>query len=136
MARDHCPFRKTILGGVCACSLAVKAHLPTGCSVTCRDDNAWDRCDDLLSDMITAAQFTLQFVKNTDSMTHGKLLKIQHGGLLGLARLVKGEGVTAVDDIHALVTSAEQQYSSIQKIPHKDLLNDIAGWQLKRRHSK
>ena len=136
MTREHCPFRKTILGGYCACSLSLKTHLPTGCSVSCRDDNAWDQCDDLLSEMVTASKFVLHFIEDADSLTHGKFMKVQHGGLLGLAKLINGENVTMVEDIHTLVNKAKQRYTSLQAIPYHDLLDDIANWQLKRRRRK
>jgi len=136
MTREHCPFRKTILGGTCACSLALKTHLPTGCSVSCSDDEAWDQCDDLLNEMVVAAKFVLQFIEDTDSLTHGKFMKVQHGGLLGLAKLMNGEATTTVDDIHALVNNARQRYTSLQDIPYHRLLDDIANWQLKRRRRK
>jgi len=133
MMREHCPFRKTILGGTCSCSLALKSHLPTGCSVSCSDEDAWQQCDDLLNEMIIAAKFVLQFIEDTDSLTHGKLMKIQHGGLLGLVKLVSGEETTSVDDIHGLVNSAKHRYTSLQDIPYNNLLDAIANWQLRRR---
>ena len=136
MAREHCPFRKTILGGTCNCTLASKTHLPTGCSISCSDDRAWDDCEHVLNEMISAAQFVLQYVDGTDSLTHGKLMKVQHGGLLGLARLVYGEQVSHVDDIRALVNAAQRTYTSLSLIPCAELLTDISGWQLKRRRSK
>jgi len=136
MSREHCPFRKTILGGSCACSLALKTHLPTGCSVSCKDDAAWDQCEALLDEMITAAKFVLQYIEDSESLTHGKLLKIQHGGLFGLARLVYNKHVTQIDDVHCLVNDAKQQYHSLDAIPYQELLDDIANWQLKRRRGK
>ena len=136
MSREHCPFRKTILGGTCACQFALKTHLPTGCSVSCSDDSAWDQCDELLAEMLGAAKFVLQFIEDTDSLTHGKFMKVQHGGLLGLARLMSDNKSTIVDDIHALVNSATQRYSSLQNIPYQELLDDISNWELKRRRNK
>jgi len=136
MSREHCPFRKAILGGTCSCHLALKAHLPTGCSVSCSDDEAWDQCDALLSEMLGAARFVLQFIEETDSLTHGKFMKVQHGGLLGLARLMSNGKSTDVHDIHDLVNAAKQHYGSLHDIPYQELLDDIAKWKLKRRRDK
>lgn len=135
MPRDHCPFRKTILGGSCSCCLAQKTHLPTGCSVSCGDDAAWDQCDELLNIMITSSQFVLHFVEDSDSMTHGKLMKVQHGGLFGLAKIINGSESQDVDDIYTLVNKAKQTYKTLQDIPYSLLLNDIEAWQLKRRRN-
>ena len=120
MARDHCPFRKTILGGTCNCSKAAKTHLPTGCSVTCKDDTAWDQCEQILDHLVGGAQFTLHYVDGTDSLTHGKLMKVQHGGLLGLAVLHNDK--EQVSDIHELLEKLVARYGSVGDIPIEPLL--------------
>jgi len=135
MARDHCPFRKPILGGTCGCSFAAKTHLPTGCSVTCKDDAAWDRCEKLLEHFITAGQFALHYVDGTDSLTHGKLMKVQHGGLLGLSNILNDENVQ-VSDIHELVDKALTQYGAIGDIPVESLLPYIKAHENRRRKNK
>ena len=133
MARDHCPFRKTILGGACDCSLAAKTHLPTGCSVTCKDDAAWDRCEALLDHLVGAAQFVLQYVDGTDSLTHGKLMKVQHGGLLGLQQLLTPDEGGAVNDIHAMLDRAVEVYGSVMSIPVEPLLPCIKAHENRKR---
>ena len=120
MARDHCPFRKPILGGTCGCAYAAKTHLPTGCSVTCKDDAAWDRCEQLLEHLISAGQFALHYIDGTDSLTHGKLMKVQHGGLLGLAVLYNDK--EQVSDIHELLEKLVARYGSVGDIPIEPLL--------------
>jgi len=132
MARDHCPFRKAILGGACGCSLAAKTHLPSGCSVTCKDDVAWDRCEALLDHLVGAAQFVLHYVDGTDSLTHGKLMKVQHGGLFGLCAMLDN-GNEQVSDIHGLLGKAVTRYGSVANIPVEPLLPYIKAHENRKR---
>jgi len=133
--RAHWPFRKTILGGSCECGQSRLAHLPTGCSVICQSEEAFVRCEELLDKLINVSQFVLQYVEGTDSFTHGKLLKVQHGGLLGLAKEISGSEMQHVSDINALVNAAKQRYKTLQEFPYPLLLNDIQNWKLKRRRN-
>jgi hypothetical protein len=132
MTRAHCPFRKTILGGSCQCSRAAMSHLPTGCSVTCASLDAFGQCEQFLDHLINAAQFALHYVDGTDSLTHGKLMKVQHGGLLGLQMLIE-ESEQAVGDIHGLLNTAVARYGGIEDIPAELLLPYIKAHQNKRR---
>lgn len=135
MTRAHCPFRKTILGGTCQCSRAEMAHLPTGCSVICTSLNAFGQCEQFLDHLINAAQFALHYVDGTDSLTHGKLMKVQHGGLKGLQVLINDSG-QAVEDIYGLLNDAITRYVAVEMIPVEALLPYIKAHQNKRRKNK
>jgi len=132
MTRAHCPFRKTILGGGCQCSQAAMSHLPTGCSVTCASLDAFGQCGQFLDHLINAAQFALHYVDGTESLTHGKLLKVQHGGLKGLQALVNDSEQT-IEDIHGLLNKAIARYGEIEAIPAESLLPYIKAHENKRR---
>jgi hypothetical protein len=69
------------------------------------------------------------------SMPHSVLVKIQHGGLLGLQRLLEpgAAGSGAVQDIHALVDQAAGKYSNLDAIPCPALVQDMTGYKLRRR---
>ena len=111
------------------------SHLPTGCSVTCASLDAFGQCEQFLEHLINAAQFALHYVDGTDSLTHGKLMKVQHGGLLGLQVLMH-ESEERVSDIHALLNEAIAQYDEIEAIPAELLLPYIKAHQNKRRKNK
>lgn len=108
------------------------SHLPTGCSVTCASTEAFGRCEQFLEHLINAAQFVLHYVDGTDSLTHGKLMKVQHGGLQGLQVLVE-ETEKPITDIHALMNDAVSRYGKVDEIPTELLLPYIKAHQNKRR---
>jgi len=131
--RAHCPFRKTILGGSCECRLSRLAHLPTGCSVICQSEEAFARCEELLDKLINVSQFVLQYVEGTDTFTHGKLLKVQHGGLLGLVQLLENADVDKVSDINGLVDRLLETYQTLDDVPYQQILTNIEAYSIKRR---
>lgn len=108
------------------------SHLPTGCSVTCASAEAFDRCEKFLDHLINTAQFALHYVDGTDSLTHGKLMKVQHGGLQGLQALMHDDE-EPVGDIHALLNDAISRYGETEVIPTELLLPYIKAHQNKRR---
>lgn len=122
----HCPFRKTLLARDYACEHSSITHLPTGCNIVCDSDAASADCNLLMRELIQAAQFVMRYQPDTDSLTHGKLLKIQYGGLKGLQRLVQGDvDRHQVENISALVQQAKCQYSGFENIHYAALLQDI-----------
>lgn len=108
------------------------SHLPTGCSVTCASLEAFGQCEQFLDHLINAAQFALHYVDGTASLTHGKLLKVQHGGLKGLQALIE-ESEQAIEDIHGLLNKAIARYGEIEAVPAESLLSYIKSHQNKRR---
>jgi hypothetical protein len=108
------------------------SHLPTGCSVTCASLDAFDQCEQFLDQLINAAQFALHYVDGTDSLTHGKLMKVQHGGLQGLQVLIE-ETKQPITDIHGLLNKAVACYGTVEDIPAESLLPYIKAHQNKRR---
>lgn len=108
------------------------SHLPTGCSVTCASAEAFDRCERFLDHLVNSAQFALHYVDGTDSLTHGKLMKVQHGGLQGLQALMH-DNEEPVGDIHALLNDAISRYGEVDAIPTELLLPYIKAHENKRR---
>ncbi len=69
------------------------------------------------------------------SMPHSVLVKTQHGGLLGLQRLLDGGSAVAdeVKNIHALVDRAVEKYGGPDAIPCQAFVEDMTSYKLKRR---
>jgi hypothetical protein len=133
----HCPFKKTLLSKEFACQCSSITHLPTGCNIVCENDKACDDCNVLMTHLINAARFTLQFQPDTDSLTHGKLLKIQHGGLKGLEKLLQHHGERATtQNISILVSSVEHYWKGFENIPYEKILKEISSHRNRQRRSR
>lgn len=132
MDRPHCVFRKPVMGSGFPCRHASLCHTPMGCSVLCGDLAAYDHCQDMLDTLIHAGRFALGFTPDTDSLTHGKLMKVQHGGLLGMNRALNPDREPAdIKDISQLIDSATKV-----DLPLQDIIAEMRQWQNRRRGRK
>ncbi len=129
MDKPHCVFRKPVMGSGYTCEHASLCHTPTGCSVLCEDLEAFDRCSEVLDTLIVAGRFALGYTPATDSFTHGKLMKVQHGGLLGMQRFLRPDSTAdKVENIHQLVAQALQV-----ELPLQDIVAEMRAWKNRRR---
>jgi hypothetical protein len=72
------------------------------------------------------------------SMPHSVLIKIQHGGLLGLQRIM-GEApaeASTVADINALCERAVLRFQGAASIPYQTFVQDMTTYKLKRRGAR
>jgi hypothetical protein len=134
MSSPHCVFRKPVMGSGFSCPHASLCHTPMGCSVLCADLDAYDRCNDLLEVLTETGRFALSYTPGTDSYTHGKLMKVQHGGLIGLNRALRPEQpASPVQDIAALVELADAVERRDEELPLQEIINEMRHWQNRRR---
>ena len=92
-----------------------------------------------MQQLINAGKFTLQYQPDTDSLTHGKLLKVQYGGLKGLAKLLQTEDMDAgqlLSDINHLVRQVRQHWGNYDAVPYEQILQDISTHQNRKRRSR
>ena len=79
----------------------------------------------------------LGYVDDLTQLPHGVAMKVQMGGLLGLARLTGwGDTAAAVGDVGTVIVAAVDRYGGVAAIPCADLVADMASFQLKRRRSR
>lgn len=129
MQNPHCAFRKPVMGSGFTCEHASLCHTPMGCSVLCQDLDAFDRCNDLLDTLTEAGRFALGYTPGTDTFTHGKLMKVQHGGLLGIQAFLEPDATAdRVENISELVDKALQI-----ELPLQDIINGMRHWKTRRR---
>ena len=69
------------------------------------------------------------------SMPHSVLIKIQHGGLLGLQRLMNDAPAVGqtVANINDLVERAQRHYGDYAAIPYSEFVPDMTAYKLRRR---
>lgn len=132
MDHPHCAFRKPVMGTGYGCEHASLCHTPMGCSVLCQSPEHYARCNDVLDSLIEAARFALSYTPGTDSFTHGKLMKVQHGGLIGLNKVLNpAADPHHIENICALIA----QVSAID-LPLQEILAEMREWQNRRRGKK
>lgn len=134
MEEYKCAFSNTLVTNQFACEKAEQVTRRGGPDVACTSDAAHQRCEKLFQQMKAAALPAFGVDDDLLSMPHSVLVKIQHGGLLGLQRLLDGAaGSGDVKNIHALVDQAVGKYNHLDAIPCSALVQDMTSYKLRRR---
>jgi hypothetical protein len=135
MDEYKCAFSSTLVTNQFACENAEQVTRRGGPDIACTSDAAHQRCEKLFQQMKAAALPAFGVEDDLLSMPHSVLVKIQHGGLLGLQRLLESDaaGSAAVPNVHALVEQAVGKYDNLDAIPCPALVQDMTGYKLRRR---
>ena len=129
-----CPFEKSILSRQCGCQYAYRFHIADREGTACRCDAAQRACISLLRLLRRNAQVALGLSAPPGNLPHGKEMKVQMGGLLGLQCLVAPSAdTTKVDNVHGLVQAAERAYGNLQTLPFSEIIRSIASYRGRRR---
>jgi len=131
-----CPFRRVLLPGDFGCRHATVVTRREGPDIACDAAETNTLCGEVLARLKEAGLPALGFVDDLTQLPHGVAMKVQMGGLLGLARLTgRGDAAAAVDDVGTLIVAAVDRYAGTAAIPCADLVADMESFQLKRRRS-
>jgi hypothetical protein len=131
-----CPFSAPLVAQDFGCRHAGTVIRRGGAEIACRSEAACTRCGELHRAMKAAALTDQGYEDDLTEVPHSLLVRIQHGGLLGLQRITLESG-TAIEDIDRLLESAVAKFGAVSAIPCQDLCPDIAGYRLPgRRHRK
>jgi len=130
-----CPFEKAVLTNRCGCELSQRILLAEREAASCAHVDARDRCVELLGLLRDKARFALKETRIGAPLPHGKEIKVQVGGMLGLQELVgiAAQGATTVNNVSAVLDAALNRYGSIQDLPFQDLVRHVLNYEQRRR---
>ena len=133
-----CLFEKSILARQGNCSQASRFYLAEREGVHCRSDQGQRRCDELLQLLRKHARFTLKSANQGDTLPHAKVMRIQVGGLQGLALATDAttEETTGLEDICALIERAVEQFESLDQLPFQEIIKQIAAYKGRQRRTR
>lgn len=133
---DHhkCAFSAPLVTHQFGCSRAQEVVRRGGAEIDCNDATACGRCTQLVERLKAAALPAFGVEDDLLSMPHSVLVKIQHGGLLGLQRLLTGAAGERVEDIDRLVAEVEARYG--ESPPAGEVLADITGYKPRGRRGR
>jgi hypothetical protein len=132
-----CPFKKAIFSTVCGCEKSERIYIGDREAMVCADPLAQARCRELIERLRTAARFALQ-VANVGGLPHGKAIKVETGGLLGLQAALDSQTVESrrVDNVHALLEEAAARYGGLSALPYGDIIREVARFTPKVRRGR
>jgi hypothetical protein len=84
------------------------------------------------------ARFALKLSGDEEQLPFNKEIKVQTGGMLALQLLLKPEmaGAENIDDIHALLSLAEERYESLESLPYSDIMPGVVSFEGRKRRKK
>jgi hypothetical protein len=83
-------------------------------------------------------RFTLKSANPSGALPHAKVMRIQVGGLQGLALATgsaTGEG-SELEDIFALVECAIAQFETLDRLPFQEIIKQVAAYRGRPRRSR
>jgi len=126
-----CVFAKAILRRCCRCSRSQKLFIAEREAVACKSPGARQRCAEVLEVLHSKAIFALRLPHAESILPHGKELKVQCGGMLGLQQALLPEQANAevVEDINSLLEDAIEDFGTVEALPYGEVVKGITGFQ-------
>ena len=135
MEEYKCAFSNTLVTNQFGCEKGEPVTRRGGPDIACTSAEAHQRCEKLFQCLKKAALPAFGVEDDLLTMPHSVVVKIQHGGLLGLLRLTeKGAAASGeITNIDALVRDAVEKFGNLDAIPCQAFVEDMTSYKLKRR---
>jgi hypothetical protein len=132
----RCVFEKAISSRRSTCSKSVRFHIADREGISCKSAAGNALCTELLSLMRSNARFALHLTHAEGPLPHAKEIRVQTGGMLGLQSVLypDRQGLTDVDDIIGLIDAGLQRYSSLERFPFEQIVQNIVHFEGRRKH--
>ncbi len=131
---DKCAFNSTLISEHYNCSNATNVVRRGGNEVSCCNVDASKKCEYVYNKLKKTAIIAFDDVVDDDllNMPHGVMVKIQHGGLLGINKLVNQDEST-ITDISKLISDSELQFKTLDEIPYVSTIDFITSYKIRKR---
>lgn len=131
---NPCQFAKAIQCRVCHCDRAQKVLLAEREVMACKSPGGSLRCAEVLETLREQSRFALGMTRVDERLPHGKEIKVQVGGLLGLKRAITGEDQPEqVEDINHLIHQGLAKYGSLAHFPYGELVQSVTAYRQRQR---
>jgi hypothetical protein len=132
-----CPFEKAILSSRCGCAKSQRLNIAERETAACTSSAAQERCAVLLKQLYQNARFALKQARLEGPQPHAQAMKVQCGGLLGLASVLSERAeVSPVENIDALLTQAAETFGDLEDLPFSDIVKFISHYQVRAKRSR
>ena len=121
----QCVFERAILCRCCGCEHSVKRNIAEREAAGCLNAPAHALCVELKKELRRVAAFTLKLANPDEPLPHTKELKLQCGGILGVARVVTPETTGPVTNIISVLLAATQQYGALANFPYQEIIHAV-----------
>jgi hypothetical protein len=130
-----CAFARAVAAGQGRCPLVTMVTIGEAERPHCSSPVANTNCRTLHALLRERSTFVLRLPPPSSPVPHAVELRLQCGGLRGLAACL-GEGDEPPADIHALVTRAREAFGGLLDIPFDPVVATIARWEKRPRSAR
>ncbi len=141
MAPVRCVFEKSLTSHRAKCSLARHFCLADREGYSCEAPLSSVKCRELLVKLREKSIFALKLQNINGPLPHNKEIRVQVGGLTGIARSIVMNGTDQVDpmvvsDINGVLLKAIDSFGSLDSLPYSEIMQSIKQFQGRMRRQR
>jgi len=141
LASVRCVFEKALTNHQAKCSLSKHFCLADREGYSCDNAESSGKCRELLEILRNKSIFVLKLHEISGPLPHNMEIRVQAGGLAGLAKLLENDagsqlGDSVVDDINRIIASAIEKYGSLEQLPYSEIIQSVVQFQGRRRRQR
>jgi len=129
-----CVFAKAILTRCCRCNRSQRLFIAEREAVACKSPGAHQQCETVLAAFRRKALFALRLTHLEGELPHGKEVKVQCGGMLGL-RTALNPASDEQPDIYPLLERSMDIYGQVQAFPYSEIIKQITTYQARKKRA-
>lgn len=137
LTKNRCVFEKALTNHKAKCPISKHFCLADREGYACQSKESSIKCAELLEKLRENSVFVLKLHEINAPLPHNMEIRVQVGGLVGLAKQVSLEEDTnatvVVSDINGVVERALVQFGSLDKLPFSNIMQSVVQFKGRRR---
>jgi hypothetical protein len=128
-----CVFEKALTNHRLKCPLSNHFCLADREGYSCESYESSVKCNKLLQKLRKNSAFALKIRDIDNPLPHNMEIRVQVGGVTGLARLINEtievEPLSLLDDVHGILNQVIEQFGSLDKLPYSEIIQSVVQFQ-------
>ena len=133
LASVRCVFEKALTNHQAKCSKAKHFCLADREGYSCESIELSSKCCEILENLRKNSVFVLKLQEVKGPLPHNMEIRVQAGGMLGLAKLLHK---TEISDICQVIDQVETKFGGIEDLPFNEIIQSVVQFQGRRRRQK
>ena len=136
LASVRCVYEKALTNHQAKCDLSRHFCLADREGYSCEDAEASLKCSKLLEKLREKSIFVLKVHVIDGPLPHNMEIRVQVGGVRGLAKLINVDIIDKVDNIHRVLDEVINKFGSLDSLPYSEIIQSIEQFQGRRRRQR
>jgi len=138
LANIRCVFEKALTNHQAKCGLPRHFCLADREGYSCENAESSRKCREFLKLLRENSTFVLKLREVNGPLPHNMEIRVQAGGLAGLAKLVDADAgePPVLDDISRILDQAQKKYDTLDGLPYGEIIQSVVQFQGRRRRQR